>query len=332
MKPIPRILITPGEPAGIGPDITVHIAQQSWPAELVVIGDPQLLLERAHAIKLPLALSDCDITQPPELHAPSFLKILPISLLTPSKPGELHTANAPYVMQTLKLAASLCETKKADAIVTAPVHKGILNQAGIPFTGHTEFFAHHCHCALTVMLFVVNQLKIALTTTHLPIKQVSSAITQEHLRHTLLILTEGLKKQFHLAAPRISVCGLNPHAGENGFLGREEIEVIQPVIAEMQKQGYGVSGPFSADTLFTAHSLAQADAVLAMYHDQALPLVKYLGFGQAVNVTLGLPYIRTSVDHGTALDIAATASVDASSMSAAVALAIKLCTDSENRC
>ncbi|MBV9575210.1 MAG: 4-hydroxythreonine-4-phosphate dehydrogenase PdxA [Gammaproteobacteria bacterium] len=324
MKKIPRIVITPGEPAGIGPDITIQIAQQAWPAELIAIADPDLLLERAKIIGLPLQLIDSHLEETPHLHSPHSLKILPISVKAKVTPGELNTANASYVLHTLEMAASLCEAKKTAAIVTGPVHKGILNQAGIAFSGHTEFFAQHSHCALTVMLFVIDQLKIALATTHLPLAQVAAAITKKHLRNILFILHEGLKKQFHLATPRIRVCGLNPHAGENGFLGREEIDIIKPVLAEMQKQHYDVTGPFSADTIFTPHSLTQTDAILAMYHDQALPLVKYIGFGQAVNVTLGLPYIRTSVDHGTALDIAGSAAVDASSMAAAIKLAIQL--------
>ncbi len=321
---VPRILITPGEPAGIGPDVAIRMAQNDWPAELVMLADPRLMLERAKAINLPLTLLSCDLEQPPTSHPAQTLKIIPIDLITPAKAGELNKANAHYVIRTLEMAAQLCLSQKAQAVVTGPVHKGVVNDAGIAFSGHTEFFAHHCHQPLTVMLFVVDNLKIALATTHLPLKQVPSAITKEHLRTILSLLNDGLKKQFHLTNPRITVCGLNPHAGENGYLGREEIDVIIPLLNALRDEQFDLRGPLPADTVFTPAQLAQTDAVLAMYHDQALPLVKYLGFDRAVNVTLGLPFIRTSVDHGTALSIAGTSIVDPGSMKAAIALAIKL--------
>ncbi|OGT36968.1 MAG: 4-hydroxythreonine-4-phosphate dehydrogenase PdxA [Gammaproteobacteria bacterium RIFCSPHIGHO2_12_FULL_37_14] len=319
---VPRLLITPGEPAGIGPDITIRIAQQAWPAELVVVADPALLEERAQQIGLPLRLSECDTEQIITPHQPGNLKIIPVELNAISQAGKLNPEHAKYVIQTLEKAASLCQQKKANAMVTGPVHKGVLNQAGIPFIGHTEFFANYCHVPQTVMLFVVNNLKIALATTHLPLSQVSSAITKTRLQTVLTVLQSEIQKWFHLSSPRILVCGLNPHAGENGYLGREEIDIITPVIEELRQQQYHITGPLPADTIFTPKYLQQADVVLAMYHDQALPLVKYLGFGNAVNVTLGLPFLRTSVDHGTAVDIAGTQSVDPSSMAAAVELAI----------
>jgi 4-hydroxythreonine-4-phosphate dehydrogenase len=324
MRSAHRILITPGEPAGIGPDITIQIAQQTWPAELVVIADPDLLLQRAKTNGSPLQMVECDLTKPPKPNPPGTLKLLPVALNTAAEAGKLNLANADYVIRTLEKAATLCQEKRANAIVTGPVHKGVINQAGTAFTGHTEFFAHYCQVPHTVMLFVVGQLKVALATTHLPLAQVSQAITKENLRLVLSILNEGLKQQFHITSPRILICGLNPHAGEGGYLGREEIDTIAPLLADLRKQNYSLIGPLPADTIFTPNYLQQADAVLAMYHDQALPLVKYIGFGHAVNVTLGLPFVRTSVDHGTAIDVAGTDSVDAGSMAAAVKLAIEL--------
>lgn len=319
-----RILITPGEPAGIGPDVTIHAAQQQWPAEIIAIADPDMLLQRAKQIALPLQLIECDINNPPTLNQPGTLKILPIHLRKNATPGKLNYLNAECVIETLKTAAMLCEKKIANAVVTGPVHKSIINQAGIAFTGHTEFFANYCNVSQTVMLFVVDQLKVALVTTHLPLAKVPPAITKERLRSTLLILHEELIRLFHLSSPRILVCGLNPHAGENGYLGSEEIDVISPLLTEMRAEHYLFEGPLPADTVFTKKYLQRTDAVLAMYHDQALPLVKYVGFGQVVNLTLGLPFIRTSVDHGTAIDIAGTKLVDAGSMAAAIKLAIKL--------
>jgi 4-hydroxythreonine-4-phosphate dehydrogenase len=319
-----RLLITPGEPAGIGPDITIQIAQQSWPAELVVIADPDLLLERAKQINLSLTLTETDLSSTPEKHHPRTLKVLPIKLAHKVKPGSLNPDNAHYVLQTLTTAATLCTEKKAHALITGPVHKGILNTAGIPFTGHTEFFAAHCQVPHTVMLFVVDKLKVAIATTHLPLAKVSAAITKEWLRTALCILHEELKYKFQIASPRILVCGLNPHAGENGYIGREEIDTITPVLTELRAENYRLEGPLSADTVFTPAYLQRADAILAMYHDQALPLVKYMGFGHAVNVTLGLPFIRTSVDHGTAIDIAGKGLADAGSLKAAIKLALEL--------
>lgn len=319
-----RILITPGEPAGIGPDITIQLAQQAQSAEIIVIADPELLTARAKQLNLPLHLLECDLNARPVSNAAHTLKIIPHALETTVIPGKLNPQNAHYVLHTLEMAADICLAKKADSLVTGPVHKGVMNEAGIVFSGHTEFFARYCKVAHTVMLFVVDQLKVALATTHLPLAEVSKSITKESLRATLTILHAELKRQFNLPSPTIYVCGLNPHAGEQGYLGREEIDTISPLLDEMRTEHYHLEGPLPADTIFTQKILQQADAILAMYHDQALPLVKYLGFGHAVNVTLGLPFIRTSVDHGTALDIAGTKQADAGSLIAAVALAMKL--------
>ena len=324
LNTVPRLLITPGEPAGIGPDVTIKIAQQEWLAQLVVIADPDLLAERAKQLNLPLKLIPFDVNAPAAVQPKNALYILPVALKSPVKAGELNADNADYVIETLMIAAALCLQKKTDAIVTGPVHKGVINQANISFSGHTEFFAERAGVKSTVMLFVIDQLKVALVTTHLPLSAVPQAITKEKVRDTLSILQHALKKQFKIKSPRIAVCGLNPHAGENGYLGREEIDVIAPVLRELNQEGFTLSGPLSADTIFTPKQLEQVDAVVAMYHDQALPLVKYIGFGHAVNMTLGLPFIRTSVDHGTALDVAGTGRADAGSMVAALELALSL--------
>lgn len=319
-----RILLTPGEPAGIGPDITIQIAQQAWQHDIVAIADPHLLIERARELSLPLAVIEIDPSTAPTPHQPGSIKVIPIPLQEPVVPGVLNAKNAHYVIRTLELGATLCLKQQAHALVTGPVNKAILNDAGIAFSGHTEFFATYTQSPLTVMLFVLDNMRIALTTTHLPLKEVPAAITPERLQATLHVLRDGLMRHFQLTAPRISVAGLNPHAGENGHLGREEIDIITPVIHHLQNEGWLIAGPYSADTIFTPASLSKADAILAMYHDQALPLVKYAGFSNAVNITLGLPFIRTSVDHGTALDLAGSGATDASSLQAAISLAISL--------
>ena len=319
-----RIIITPGEPAGIGPDITIEIAQQPWHAELVVIADPDLLLERAKLIGKSIKLIECNLEQPATAHQPGTLQMLPVKCKAAPLAGALNPENSSYVIKTLELAASLCQQQIAQAMVTGPVHKGVINQAGIPFTGHTEFLADYCHVQHTVMLFVVNHLKIALATTHIPLSEVPKAITEKRLILTLSILNENLKKYFSIPFPSIFICGLNPHAGENGYLGREEIDIITPALTSLREQGYLVHGPLPADTLFTSKYIHQADAFLAMYHDQVLPLVKHISFGHAVNVTLGLPFLRTSVDHGTALDIAGKGTADPTSLSAALKLVTTL--------
>jgi len=289
---------------------------------LVVIADPQLLLERAQQIHLPLKLRDFDPTKSHRPHEAGSLTILPIALATKAEAGTLNPINSPYVIKTLETAAALCQQKMADALITGPVHKSVINAANIPFTGHTEFFAAFCQVPQTVMLFVVDKLKVAIATTHVPLADVAKTLTKDRLRSTLCILNQALKEQFHFAKPRLLICGLNPHAGENGYLGREEIDVITPVLNELRAENFLIEGPLSADTIFTPKYLENADVVLAMYHDQALPLVKYLGFGHAVNVTLGLPFTRTSVDHGTALDIAGSGKADAGSLAAAIKLAL----------
>lgn len=324
MTQIPRILITPGEPAGIGPDIVAELAQQAWPAELVVITDSEMLLARAKQINLPLKLIDVSLSKPPVAHTPGTLKIIPVKLPAPCTPGKLNIANADFVIKCLNLATDLCLENKAEALVTGPVQKSVLNEAGVAFTGHTEFLAARCQASQVLMLFVVDSLKVALLTTHLPLSQVPQAVTQKKLIETIRLLNNELKKRFGIKQPAILVSGLNPHAGEQGHLGREEIDIIEPTLTLLRNENIHVTGPLPADTLFTQKYLSTADAILAMYHDQALPVVKNIGFDRAVNVTLGLPMIRTSVDHGTALDIAGNKKANAGSMQEAVKLAITL--------
>lgn len=316
MKSLPRILITPGEPAGIGPDILIQIAQKNWAADLVAVCDPDLLLSRARLLNLPLTLIEADKHSQ---HQIGQLKIIPVPLATTSVPQTLHLKNAMYVLNCLTIAAEFCQ-KNNSKLVTGPVHKAHLQAAGISFTGHTEWLAQFFQVKETVMLFVTPALKVALVTTHLPLKEVVAAITPHKLQSCLRILHQGLQTLFHIPTPHLVVCGLNPHAGESGHLGREEIEVFQPVLEKLRAEKMHITGPLPADTAF----LQAADVVVAMYHDQGLPVIKYTGFRDAVNVTLGLPIIRTSVDHGTALTLAGTSHANAGSLAAAIALAIQL--------
>lgn len=324
MNKLPRILLTPGEPAGIGPDIIAQIAQQEWNAELIVIADSELLLERAKQLNLPLKLISFNKDAMAEIHTPGCLKIISVPLNQAVKPGELNVLNAQYVIKTLEIASDYCQKHIAQAFVTGPVHKGIINDAGISFTGHTEFLAKLSQIPQSIMLFVTPQTKVALATTHLALADVPQAITKDKLQKLLRLLQLELGEKFGITHPRIAVCGLNPHAGEQGHLGREEIDVISPALEELRKENIHVIGPVPADTIFTEHSLEKCDVILAMYHDQALPVVKYMSFGRAVNVTLGLPYVRTSVDHGVALDVAGTESANADSLAEAIKLAITL--------
>ncbi|HSW71404.1 MAG TPA: 4-hydroxythreonine-4-phosphate dehydrogenase PdxA [Gammaproteobacteria bacterium] len=331
---LPRVLITSGEPAGVGPDLVAQIAQRAWPVELVVIGDKDLLLSRAKQLNLPLTLLPFDKNTAPKPLPPGHLKLIAVELQAVCEAGKLNQKNARYVEKILAIAADAALNKTVDALVTAPVHKGILNEAGLSFLGHTEFFAAAANIEQVLMLFVVKSsftsswkngdLKVALLTTHLPLAEVAQAITAKKLEQTIVLLRQALRTRFGLADPCIFIAGLNPHAGEGGYLGREEIDLINPVLNKLRAQNMKLKGPFSADTLFTEKYLKEADAILAMYHDQALPVVKTLGFGKAVNVTLGLPFIRTSVDHGTALDVAGTARADASSLNTAIELALSL--------
>lgn len=321
---MPRLLLTPGEPAGIGPDLAVSLAQQPLQAALAAVGDPELLQARARQLGLPLHIRILDSGTPPSPHQPGELQVLPVALGAAVTAGKLDPRNAPYVLQTLRLATTQVLSGAADALVTAPVHKGVINDAGVPFTGHTEFLAELCGAATPVMMLVAGTLRVALATTHLPLREVPAAISRKGLEAVLRVLHHDLRRRFAIAGPRILVCGLNPHAGEGGHLGREEIEVIGPVLDALRAEGMQLIGPLPADTLFTPRQLVEGDAVLAMYHDQGLPVLKHAGFGEAVNVTLGLPIIRTSVDHGTALDLAGSGRAEAGSLEAAVQLALQL--------
>ncbi|GIU41567.1 4-hydroxythreonine-4-phosphate dehydrogenase [Shewanella sairae] len=319
-----RIAITPGEPAGVGPDLVIQLAQQPWPAELVVCADPKLLQSRAKKLGLPIQLRPYQPNQPPKAQEAGTLTIVPFSLEAESLCGKLNELNSAYVVETLRFAGEKNMVGEFDAVVTGPVHKGIINQAGIPFSGHTEFFANQAGCQDVVMMLAAPGLQVALVTTHIPLAYVSKAITRDRLHQIIKILHRDLVEKFAIESPRIYVCGLNPHAGEDGHLGREEIDIISPALNELRELDMDIVGPLPADTLFQPKYLEDADVVLAMYHDQGLPVLKARGFGSSVNITLGLPYIRTSVDHGTALELAGTGTADIGSFVCALNKAIDL--------
>lgn len=325
MRPV--IAVTSGEPAGIGPELCLRLATFPGDVQLVVIGDRNLLAERARLLGLNVAVRAFCPKNPVDR---SMLDILHIPLAAPSKPGQLDAANGPYVLALLDRALAGCQSGEFAAMVTAPVHKGVINDAGVHFTGHTEYLAEKTATPLVVMMLAGNTelgpLRVALVTTHLPLKDVPAAITADVLEKTLRILHADLQHKYGLARPRILVAGLNPHAGEGGYLGREEIEIITPVLEKLRGEGMLLSGPHPADTMFTPPVLAEGDAVLAMYHDQGLTALKYATFGQGINVTLGLPIIRTSVDHGTALALAGSGRADPGSLFEAVAEAARMAT------
>ncbi|EFM20409.1 4-hydroxythreonine-4-phosphate dehydrogenase PdxA [Pantoea eucalypti] len=319
-----RVVITPGEPAGIGPDLTVQLAQHSWPVELVVCASPALLQQRAAQLGLPLTLRPYQPGVAAEPQQAGTLTILPVETAATVTPGELCVANSDYVLATLARACDGCLDGEFAALITGPVHKGVINDAGIAFTGHTEFFADRAGGHRVVMMLATEQLRVALATTHLPLKDVPAAVTRDCLHEVITILHRDLQQKFAIAEPHIYVCGLNPHAGESGHMGREEIETITPALNELRQQGIKLTGPLPADTLFQPKYLQHADAVLAMYHDQGLPVLKFQGFGRAVNITLGLPFIRTSVDHGTALELAGLGQAEPGSFITALNLAITM--------
>ncbi|MCX8746753.1 4-hydroxythreonine-4-phosphate dehydrogenase PdxA [Snodgrassella sp. B3800] len=318
----PVIAITSGEPSGIGPDICLDLAGADLPVRIVVLGDKQLLEQRAASLGKHIFIQSYQRdTQPKK----GMLEVCHIPVQVPVRAGLLDVHNADYVLQLLNRAYAGIEQGEFAAMVTAPVHKGIINDSGIPFSGHTEYLAAKSDTPLVVMMLAGGGLKVALATTHLPLRKVADALTAELLTEVLIILHRDLQHKFGLSQPRILVAGLNPHAGENGHLGHEENTIITPVIKKLQQQNMQVSGPFPADTLFQPFMLKEADAVLAMYHDQGLPVLKYASFGEGVNITLGLPFIRTSVDHGTALDLAGTGKASSGSLFAAVSSAIEMC-------
>ena len=318
---IQRIALTSGEPAGIGPDLCIQLAQFDHEYEIIVLADPDLLIQRAEQLNQSISIQYFKPSAPTQPNQAGTITVLPVALSETTTCGQLNPQNSRYVLELITLATHGCLNELFDAMVTAPVHKGTINDAGIPFSGHTEFIAD-----LTgghpVMMLSTPGLRVALATTHLPLSEVSAAITTDTLTQVINILDLALRQRFAIKQPNILVCGLNPHAGENGYLGREEIEIIEPVLNTLRSQGIHLLGPLPADTLFTPKYLETADAVLAMYHDQGLPVLKHMGFGQAVNVTLGLPIIRTSVDHGTALDLAGTGQAGIGSLLFAVNTAL----------
>ncbi|MDO6475687.1 4-hydroxythreonine-4-phosphate dehydrogenase PdxA [Alteromonas sp. 1_MG-2023] len=322
MKPI-RIAVTPGEPAGIGPDLIIALAQEQWDAQLVVFCDGDMLKARAELLGLPLQLQPYD-TGNNAIQPAGTLYLQQIDTATAVIPGELNSDNGHYVVETLRQACQANMEEGFDAVVTGPVNKSIINKAGVSFSGHTEYFAHQSNTMDVVMLLSTDGLNVALATTHIPLEYVSKAITKDRLNKVIHIINTDLKLKFGIQKPRIYVCGLNPHAGEGGHLGTEELITIIPALDELREEGLDLTGPLPADTIFQPKYLDNADVVLAMYHDQGLPVLKYKGFGASVNITLGLPFIRTSVDHGTACDLAGTGEADAGSFRKAMQKAIEL--------
>lgn len=320
---VPLLAVTAGEPAGIGADLCLQLSRQQLEVSCVILADKQLLQQRADELGLVVTLVDYNPLHTSPMPAGS-LRVLHIPLIQPVVTGQLNPANSPYVLALLSRAIQGCQTGEFAAMVTAPVHKSVINDAGISFTGHTEFLAENTNTPLVVMMLAGGGMRVALATTHLPLREVADAITSGLLEQILTILHHDLQRRFGIPHPRILVAGLNPHAGEDGYLGREEIDTIIPVLNKLRAQGLNVSAPIPADTLFTPHRLAQCDAVLAMYHDQGLPVLKHASFGQGVNITLGLPIIRTSVDHGTALDLAGTGRAEAGSLLEALQVATQM--------
>lgn len=328
MKPL-RFAVTPGEPAGIGPDLCLLLAAEAQPHPLIAITSRDLLAERATQLGLAVSLLSVTPDSLPEHPAPAgSLYVWDTPLAAPVIAGQLDQANAAFVLQTLTRAGQGCLDGHFAGMITAPVHKGVINESGIAFSGHTEFLAELTQTAQVVMMLATHGLRVALVTTHLPLRDIADAITAERLERVTRILHADMRDKFGIGKPRILVCGLNPHAGEGGHLGREEIDIIEPVLERLRTEGMDLRGPLPADTLFTPKYLEHCDAVLAMYHDQGLPVLKYKGFGAAVNVTLGLPIIRTSVDHGTALDLAGTGKIDTGSLRVALQTAYQM---AENR-
>ncbi|HEY1898561.1 MAG TPA: 4-hydroxythreonine-4-phosphate dehydrogenase PdxA [Steroidobacteraceae bacterium] len=321
MAPQARIAVTSGEPGGVGPDLCLQLARGPLPCELICLGDRDLLAARARQLSLKLQLWEYEPAQPVRPHTPGTLGVLHTPLACAAEAGKLNARNAAAVLATLDRAAQGCLGGEFAAMVTAPVQKSTIIEAGFAFTGHTEYLAQRCGAPLPVMMLASGNMRVALATTHLPLASVAQAITGTLLEAVLTILDTDLRRWWGVTKPRIAVCGLNPHAGESGHLGREELTVIGPAVDRMRERGLDVSGPFPADTIFVPRLMSAYDAVLAMYHDQGLPVIKHAHFDQAVNVTLGLPIIRTSVDHGTALDLAGTGHADVASLAAAVRMA-----------
>lgn len=316
-----RIAITPGEPAGIGPDLVIDLAQEEQDFALIACADPEMLQRRAHELGKSLSIEVYDAAADNSQTPAGTLKVVPHALQTPATAGKLNALNARYVLDTLTTATDGCLDGRFDAVLTAPVHKGVINEAGIAFTGHTEFLADRCGVEQPVMLLCTDKLRVALLTTHLALTEVPAAVTAERIDRITRIIATDMERLFGVEAPRISVLGLNPHAGEGGHLGREELHTIIPALDKLRGAGIRLTGPLPADSAFTHALMQETDVYLAMYHDQGLPVLKFAGFGEAVNVTLGLPIVRTSVDHGTALELAGTGRASAGSLLSALRLA-----------
>jgi 4-hydroxythreonine-4-phosphate dehydrogenase len=317
---LPVIAITAGEPAGVGAELIAKISRDSFPACLAIIADRDLIARAAKFCQLEIELKPFDGSP----HQPGSLQVVPISCPTETTPGVLSTESARYVLNTLDNALDGCVSKRYSAMVTGPVQKSVINDAGIPFSGHTEYLADRSNAALPVMMLANKSLRVALYSTHLPLRAVADSLNEDRLEQVIRILHTDLGNRFGLNDPRIAVCGLNPHAGESGHLGDEEINIINPVLKRLRNQGMKLLGALPADTAFTQESLQHCDCVLAMYHDQGLPVIKHAGFGEVVNITLGLPIIRTSVDHGTALDLAGSGKASEASLQTAIELAIEM--------
>lgn len=328
---LPRIVVTAGEPSGIGPDLILELADQEWTAELIICADLDELKKRATLLNKKIDFIKYDKTNTKQSLSIGQLTVAHQPTVSEVKVGTLDNRNGQYVLETLRFASQGCLKGEFAAVVTAPVHKGIINEAGVKFSGHTEFFAEQAEVDLVVMMLATTGLRVALATTHLPLSAVPAAITPSLLTDIITILNAELIKKYGIKKPSIYVCGLNPHAGEGGHMGREEIEIIEPTLDKLRATGIELVGPLPADTLFQDKYLQKADAVLAMYHDQGLPVLKYKGFGNSVNITLGLPFIRTSVDHGTALDLAGTGKADAGSLLCAVNEAITMVQSNTNK-
>ncbi|WP_208380182.1 4-hydroxythreonine-4-phosphate dehydrogenase PdxA [Psychromonas algarum] len=328
---LPRIIVTAGEPGGIGPDLVLQLADKIWPAQLIICADINLLQERANLLNKKINFIEYDKNSNNQTQAIGQLTVAHIATEAKVVAGQLNVANGQYVLDTLRFASQGCLSGEFSAVVTAPVHKAVINDAGVTFSGHTEFFAEQANVDLVVMMLATIGLRVALATTHLPLSAVPKAITEPLLIDIITILNNELITKYAIKQPRIYVCGLNPHAGEGGHMGREEIEVIEPTLEKLRQKGIQLVGPLPADTLFQEKYLKDADAVLAMYHDQGLPVLKYKGFGKSVNITLGLPFIRTSVDHGTALDLAGTGKADSGSLLCAVHEAITMVQSNINK-
>ena len=333
--PTKRLIYTPGEPAGIGPDLAIIHAQQASDYELVAIADSELIQARAEQLKLPITLKPIELAKAPQKLGEKELGIIHIPTAAPVVASELNKANAHYVLNCLDTAISTCQKNQAQAMVTGPIQKSVINDDGISFSGHTEYLAEKTGRNRVVMMLATTGLKVALVTTHLPLKDVANAVNEQSLTEVIEILHHDLQYKFGIKEPKILVCGLNPHAGEGGHLGMEEINIIIPTLKKLSQKNIHCIGPLPADTLFTPKHLENADCVLAMYHDQGLPVLKYKGFGNAANITLGLPIIRTSVDHGTALDLAGkpydnNSGIDAGSLNTAIAYAQQMASNSLN--